>query len=107
MTDRAGSVVGSLERDSLVGSFFHSTVEHGWQGLVVAEPRPGIYLVELFSWVMGDPTHQQLIPIEEMTGWRFYDDTEWMNNAYKHGGVQRTWDRQRAELASQHERTTA
>lgn len=72
-----------LNPQSLVGTFFHGTSAQGWQGCVVAEPAPGIYLVELFSWVMGDSTHQQLVRMYEMTGWRFYDDAEWMNNDYE------------------------
>jgi hypothetical protein len=82
--------------DSLVGSFFHGDVERGWQGCVVAEPAPGVYLLELFEWFMGSSSAQQLVHIEEMTGWRFYDTTEWMNSAYEHGVKQR-WEHERAE----------
>jgi hypothetical protein len=82
--------------DSLVGSFFHGDVERRWQGCVVAEPIAGVYLVELFGWLVGDSTEQQLVRIEDMAGWAFYDSADWMNNAYEHGGVKERWDRARA-----------
>jgi len=72
--------------DSLVGSYFHSDAQRGWQGIVVAEPHPGVYLVETFSWVMGESHDQRLVRVEDMLDWRFYDTADWMNNAYE-GGV--------------------
>lgn len=90
-----------LSPTSLVGSFFLAgpTEQNpdlpGWQGCVIAEPRPGLYLVELFSWFMGDSTNQQLVAIEDMAGWEFFDTSEWMVNAYEHG-TQTRWDRIRA-----------
>jgi hypothetical protein len=83
-----------LRPDSLVGSFFHSTADPGWQGCVVADVAPGIYLVELFSWAMGDSTHQTLVRLEDMSGWQFYDTAEWMTNTYEHGLSSR-WERER------------
>jgi len=90
-----------LNTSSLVGSFFHSNAQRGWQGCVVAEPREGVYLVELFSWTMGESTCQRLIPIDWMVseGWQFYDDAEWMRNTYDNG-LQQHWDRERTELRS-------
>lgn len=84
-----------LAPDSLVGSFFHSDAERGWQGCVVAEPVPGVYLVETFEWIVGSSYEQELVRIEDMTGWAFYDDAEWMNSSYEHGKRGR-WERQRA-----------
>jgi hypothetical protein len=74
---------------SLVGSYFHSFKERDghqrtvWQGCVVAEPAPGYYLVETFEWIAGGSHSQQLVRIEDMTGWQFYDTAEWMNNEYE------------------------
>lgn len=94
----AGNAAADREfaSDSLVGSFFHSTDPPGWQGCVVAEPQPGLYLVELFSWFMGDSTEQVLVPVGQMTGWQFYDTAEWMTNVYEHGLKQR-WEIARKE----------
>jgi hypothetical protein len=84
----------TLRTDSLVGSFFHSRSDNGWQGCVVAEPAPGIYLVELFEWIVGSSNDQQLVALADMSGWRFCDDAKWMNNSYANG-VQRRWEHER------------
>ena len=63
---------------SLVGSFFHADEARKWQGIVVANPEPGFYLVECFEWGFGHPCWQQIVHIQEMKGWRFYDSSEWM-----------------------------
>lgn len=71
---------------SLVGSFFHNYKEDGSfsnQGCVVAEVGEGVYLCELFSWLMGDSTNQKLFKLDDMAGWNFYDTAEWMNNHYE------------------------
>jgi hypothetical protein len=69
---------------SLVGTYFHSDRERGWQGVIVAEPAPGTYLVELFDWLTGDPDTQRLVTLETMLlgEWSFYDDAQWMRTAY-------------------------
>lgn len=84
------ATTGSWESLSLVGSFFHADVTRQWQGCVVAEPAPGVYLVELFDWIAGSSTHQRLVPIEEMTGWSFYDSDDWMIKSID--VVQRKWE---------------
>ena len=87
---------------SLVGSYFHSFRGEGesrdvlWQGCIVAEPQPGLYLVELFDWLLGDSSNQQLVRVEEMFDWHFYDDSEWMRNAYEPWG-RRAERRERSE----------
>lgn len=81
-----------LSPDSLVGSFFHGSDSQQWQGVVVAEPVPGVYLVELFDWIIGASTEQVLVRIDEMMGWHFYDDAEWMQNSYEQGIADR-WKR--------------
>jgi len=86
----------SLRPTSLVGSYFHSDAARGWQGCVVAEPTPGLYLVELFGWMAGEPTDQRLVPLDDMTGWCFYDTAEWMTDAYT-SRVRDRWNREHAE----------
>jgi len=73
----------SLDADSLVGSYFHADAERGWQGCVVAEPKPGIYLCERFEWVGGSSSSQVLVSIEDMMGWHFYDTPDWMRDHYE------------------------
>ncbi len=81
---------------SLVGSFFLGTANQAWQGCVVAEIQPGLYLVELFSWMMGESLDQKLVPIDSMASWTFYDSADWMVNAYEHG-VSARWEQERAD----------
>jgi hypothetical protein len=83
--------------DSLVGSFFHADAERGWQGCVVAQPMPGVYLVELFGWGAADSPGQQVVRIEDMGEWTFYDTAEWMNRVYEHGAVTERWEREREQ----------
>lgn len=92
--NRLEAVEAKLYRNSLVGSYFHGDPDRSWQGCVVAEPRPGVYLVELFSWLTGAPTQQQLVAIDDMAGWSFYDDSEWMTNSTS--TVEARWERMRA-----------
>lgn len=106
MTDNRNRLHLASQRDadpdSLIGSFFHGTGKFtGRQGCVVAQPHPGIYLVEFFSWLAGDSTHQQLVPIADMIDWRFYDDAEWMNNTYNHGDIRRFWDQEKSDSEGQ------
>jgi hypothetical protein len=80
--DRHASVDATpLQASSLIGSYFHSDAERGWQGVVVAEPHDGIYLVETFSWISGESHVQRLVKIDDMLEWRLYDTAEWMNNS--------------------------
>ena len=51
---------------------------------MVAEPAPGIYLVELFEWLTGSSHWQRLARIEDMADWTFYDYADWMQNTYEH-----------------------
>jgi hypothetical protein len=76
-----------LRPDSLVGSYF---LVDDQQGMVVAEPTPGVYLVELANWVGGASTTEQLVGIamqrlvgiEAMAEWRFFDTAEGMRNVW-------------------------
>ena len=110
-TDRLSAVEGHWRADSLVGSFFHSLKEKEgehivcWQGCVVAEPNPGIYLVEVFEWLGGSSTHQELIRIEDMLDWHFYDDSKWMNSAYHNVWERRLERRERARERAEQERS--
>jgi hypothetical protein len=68
-------VAGKTE--TLVGKYFHSANENNkieWQGVVIGEPHPGWYLVQLFESASGEPSVQRLVPIEKMIGWLFYPD---------------------------------
>src|SRR5262245_8428237 len=76
------------QTEKLVGKYFHSASENDkveWQGVVVEEPHPGWYLVQLFDWTSGEPSVQRLVPIEKMTAWLFYPDRAAMKSSSKYG----------------------
>jgi hypothetical protein len=83
----------AFEAGSLVGSYFHSGYERGWQGIAVAEPAPRVYLVATFGWLVPDSSHQCLVPLGMMMaeGWRFCGDAEWMSRSYA-DEVKGLWD---------------
>ncbi len=86
----------AFSSSSLVGSFFLGDIKRPWQGVIVAEVAPQVYLVEIFEWFMGCPWDQSLIPLEEMSSWTFYDDETWMRNQYENS-VQLRWEDEREQ----------
>jgi hypothetical protein len=79
---------GEMEAKSekLTGKYFHSANETNkieWQGVVIGEPHPGWYLVQLFEWSSCEPSVQRLVPIEKMIGWSFYPDADAMMSSSK------------------------
>lgn len=78
--------------NSLVGQLFHSLSEEGnvnWQGLVKGQVEPGVYLVETYSWINGCKYSNQLVKLEDMMGWIFYDTDEEMEFSYEHGAAKK------------------
>lgn len=80
-----------LHPGSLVGSWFHKLEadEMVWQGIVVAEPQPGTYLVEVDGSIPGASKVQRVVCLDAMEGdvedgfeWRFYDTDEQMREAF-------------------------
>jgi hypothetical protein len=74
----------------LVGKHFLSFIEDAdgdpvvqLQGEIVAEPQPGVFLVQLFEWITGSPSDQRLFKVDAMTDWRFYETAEQRNDAYE------------------------
>lgn len=63
-----------MNRPPLIGKYFHS-LKNGkvnWQGKIVSELPDNKYLVQLFSWVDGAATNQEIVELDDMNGWRFY-----------------------------------
>jgi hypothetical protein len=79
-----------LTPKTLVGSWFHRLEDEEvvWQGVVVAEPQPGAYLVQIDKQEPGVENVQRLIGISQMFSdddeWRFYDSEEQAQNAFAH-----------------------
>jgi hypothetical protein len=69
----------------LVGKFFHSYVEGKmeWQGLVLGALPGDRFLVQLFGWIDGYPTDQLIVRLDDMSAWKFYDDTDGWSVAYE------------------------
>jgi hypothetical protein len=67
--------------NTLEGKFFHTfkNKQVEWQGYVVSQPQEGYYLVQLFEWLVGEPSCKKLVPIDAMFDWDFYDTAEEMN----------------------------
>ena len=60
----------------------------GWQGRpsgrdFVSEQSDGYYLVQLFEWVLGEPSTQKVVHIGSMADWEFYSSSDEMNDAYE------------------------
>ncbi|MGE4419997.1 MAG: GIY-YIG nuclease family protein [Sulfurimonas sp.] len=69
---------------SLDGKFFHTFKNNQveWQGYIISEPKDGFFLIQLFDWILGEPSNQKLVSINDMLSWNFYDSVEEMNDAY-------------------------
>ena len=66
---------------NLVGLYFVGDVgdRRGYQGRVLAYLVNGFYLVQFFSWVMGDPTDQGVVRLEDLLQAKFYSDhAQWI-----------------------------
>lgn len=78
-----------MKATSLIGNYFHSigkdTGKVEWQGVVISRPMPGWYLVQLFDWIVGDPSVRRVVKLDDMESWLFYPDAEVMRFSYEHG----------------------
>jgi hypothetical protein len=78
-------------KSGLIGRAFHTFRETKsgqrgvvYQGIVRARIEDGLYLVQYFEWLVGEPSTLELVRIEDMLNWQFYEDTEHMNFWYEH-----------------------
>lgn len=64
--------------------WFHSFNEDGslkWQGQIVQELSNDQYLVQLYSWTMGEPSTKHIISLSDMKSWTFFNSNEEMVEA--------------------------
>jgi hypothetical protein len=89
------------DQNCLAGKWFHTTKEcprgHRtavWQGHIMGCPAPGILLVELFEWVIGEPCGQELITLNDFMAKKpiLYDDHHEMQFSYEHGSMRHHCD---------------
>lgn len=81
----------------LIGKHFHTTrlcTKHGarvaeWQGRIVGAPSTDLLLVQLFEWILGEPSGQELIPLADFVAKSpiLYDRNEDMRFSYQHGAL--------------------
>jgi hypothetical protein len=87
--------ISKASKHPLVGKFFHSveadkeTIK--WQGRIIAEVSPGLFLVQLFDWIVGGESNQVIVPVSEMAYWPIYDSADELKKA-----SQRHMERQKA-----------
>ena len=84
----------------LTGKFFHTTrvcncgrPRAMWQGHILAVLDPDILLVELFDWLMGEPSGQELIRLTNFMSRDpiLYDHAEDMTHSVEHGQLMHTF----------------
>ena len=89
VTKQQNKKLGETDTLDVVGAAFHTfekdekgmtRVKH--QGLVLSSPMTGWYFVQLFEWLVGQPTIRKLVNIEEMADWHFYGSLEEMKDEY-------------------------
>jgi hypothetical protein len=71
-----------------------------WQGQVLAEQTPGVFLCQLYEWMVGCMSDTILVRIDRMVDehWDFYERAEdWRNEGERR---QRQYDRKSAREAS-------
>lgn len=81
-----GVEAAQAESGKLVGLWFHSRNDDGvieWQGRVERDLENGSCVVQLFEWIMGEPSVQKVVPFEQMSSWDFYPtarDMRWASH---------------------------
>jgi hypothetical protein len=67
-------ITGSQKPSSAAGdiSGLYFLAASGWQGRVLAPCDQG-YLVQLYSWLDGEPNGTKVVDASQVDGWRFYD----------------------------------
>ena len=86
---------GAKPWSTLVGKFFHTfrtdvprkgRGEVQSQGVVLSDLGGGYFVVQLFDFVMGDPSDRHVVHIERMVanGWVFYETDAEMRERWEH-----------------------
>lgn len=77
---------------SLVGKCFHIPKQQddgcrtiAYQGEIMAEVTEDVFMIRYFDWLHGTPVgSQEMVFLEDMVGWLFYDGAEEMRYAYQY-----------------------
>ena len=75
--------------DALVSKWFHSFEidERGqnvvkWQGQIIAKVKDR-YVIQLYSWIMGESTNQKIVTLKDMDGWELYNTDQEMRDKWE------------------------
>lgn len=70
----------------LVGKFFHSFNEDktvNWQGKVIGQINDNLFLIECFSWILGEQSYSlEIVELNDMKNWFFYRNPKDMRWVY-------------------------
>jgi hypothetical protein len=74
--------VSKKKLNPLVGKWFHSFKDEKicWQGQVISQIDETHYLVQLYDWIVGEPTNKRVVSIELVYGWQFHDTDQEMRD---------------------------
>jgi hypothetical protein len=76
----------NMSTKALEKLWFHSKDEDGkinWQGQILEEVNDGVYLAQLYDWMLGQEGCMKLILVKDMSNWDFYQSSEDMREAGK------------------------
>jgi hypothetical protein len=78
-----------MEKDLLAGVCFVTKTEEGknhWQGKILGKVENGVYLVQLFEWLLGTPSNLALLHISSFIGDRakLYESLEDLREGLAH-----------------------
>ena len=94
----------SKVNNGLVGMYcltFRDGGKVSHQGKIVGMVDSGIYIVQWFEWMMGEPTNLSIVAVESMFEWKFYSSQDdWHEAAERYMEHQRI-ERERAERANE------
>jgi hypothetical protein len=82
--------IKKMEKRGILGQFFHSVSKDKQlleQGVVLSNPEPGWYYLQLFEWGFGEANVRKLEKIENMANWLFYEDANAMKYSYEYGAA--------------------
>ena len=84
----------------LVGKWFHTTTKclcgatrPVWQGQILSSPSTDVLLVQLYEWLMGEPSGQELISLDDFMSRRplLYDSDKDMRYSTEYGNLRHRW----------------
>ena len=96
---------------TVVGMFFHTfLMQHDGchlvenQGRIVAKLKGGWYLIEMFDWLLNEPSCHQVANLRHMAEWWLYPDIETMHQIFEVQSLGQRVDAHRKHPKERHDR---